>query len=123
MVKAAALAADQRAVETTPADTGQARSNWITTVDTEFTGTIPPYAPGSKLGMGERANLDGAVNQGKVAIASFALPKSQRIIIQNNLPYIGGLNDGTISRQSSNMVELGAQAAVIAARSVRIFLD
>lgn len=114
IVKAGATAAVKRVVETTPADTGQARSNWITTLDTPVSLTIAPYAPGTKLGLGETANAAAAIAQGDAAVKGFSTSRNVSVIVQNNVPYIEGLNDGTISRQSSNMIEHGAQAAELA---------
>ena len=50
-------------VDTTRVDTGKARSNWRATLNVPATGTIPPYAPGNKLGVSEMANASGAKNQ------------------------------------------------------------
>jgi hypothetical protein len=121
-VKAGATAVVHRVTEETPADTGQARSNWITTLDTPFFGTVPPYAPGSKLGMGETANAQGAQLQAKPAISAYQVDKNAAVIVQNNLDYIKGLDDGTISAQSRNMVAKAVQSGVIAVRAVKAFL-
>lgn len=120
-LKVAATAAVRTVTETTPADTGQARSNWVTTRNSRFTGTIPAYVPGSHLGMAEGANAFAAQQQAKVAID--AATADNTIIVQNNLDYIKGLNDGTISQQSSNMVEQALQAASYAVRTTKIFPD
>jgi hypothetical protein len=122
-VQAAAKVAVKTVTETTPADTGQARSNWITTRDIKFTGTIPAYSPGSHLGIGESANAGAAQAQGNIAIDSFNAKSNKSVIIQNNLPYIEGLNDGSVSRQSSQMVPRALQAAVVAVKAIKIFGD
>lgn len=118
-VKLAAEAAVKTVTEETPADTGQARSNWITTLNNPTALTIPAYSPGSHLGMGETANAGAAQAQARPSIDAYADGGS--VIIQNNLPYIAGLNDGSISVQSSHMVEKAGQAAVTAAQTVKIF--
>lgn len=121
MVKAGAIAADEAAVRSTPVNTGRARSNWIVNVDTPWPGTIPPYVPGRKLGLGETANAEAAIAQGRAAISGFNIRANRSVFIGNNLDYIRGLNDGTFSAQSFNMIEKGAQAAIVAIRGIRVF--
>lgn len=87
-----ALVIDQAVVLGTPVDTGRARSNWRVSVGSASRGTIDPYAPGRKLGLGEGANAQAAINQGLQALAGSTGGKA--IHIGNNVHYIGKLENG-----------------------------
>jgi len=96
-------------VDTTPVDTGLARSNWRATISAPASGTIPPYSPGNKLGIGESANAAAAKAQQKQAIERFDVTKHTSIFITNNVPYIGALNDGSSPQSAGDMVAMGLQ--------------
>ena len=81
-------------VDTTRVDTGKARSNWRGTLNAPATGTIPPYAPGNKLGKGETANATAAKDQQKQVFARFNARRDAAIFITNRVDYIGILNNG-----------------------------
>lgn len=103
VIKLMALAIDQAVVLSTPVDTGRARSNWLVSVDTPFVGVIDAYSPGEGLGIGESANASRALSQGRGAIA--VRQPGQSIFIQNNVAYIGALNDGTSAQAPRMFVE------------------
>ena len=109
-------------VDTTKVDSGLARSNWRATVSAPASGTIPPYAPGIKLGIGEGANASAAKSQQKQAIARFDAAKHQSIFITNNVHYIGALNNGSPVHAPGNMVALGIQTgrAILQAKARRV---
>lgn len=109
-------------VDTTRVDTGLARSNWRATVSAPASGTIPPYAPGIKLGIGEGANASAAKAQQKQAIERFNARKHVSIFITNNVPYIGVLNNGSPVHAPGNMVQLGIQTgrAILQAKASRV---
>ena len=96
-------------VDTTKVDTGLARSNWRASISAPASGTIPPYAPGIKLGIGEGGNASAAKAQQKQAIERFDARKHASIFITNNVPYIGALNNGSPVHAPGNMVQLGIQ--------------
>jgi len=96
-------------VDTTKVDTGLARSNWRATISAPASGTIPPYSPGNKLGIGETANAGAAKAQQKQAIERFDAAKHVSIFITNNVPYIGALNNGSPVHAPGLMVEQGLQ--------------
>ena len=96
-------------VDTTPVDTGLARSNWRATISAPASGTIPPYSPGNQLGIGEAANALATKAQQKQAIDRFDASKHASIFITNNVPYIGALNDGSSPQSPGGMVEMGIQ--------------
>lgn len=118
LVKKTALIADQAVVLATPVDTGRARSNWITTVNAPNSGTIDPYVPGDKLGIGETANAQAAMNQARTVIQTRT--QGQSIHITNNLDYIGELNSGTSKQAPENFVGIAILAAVEAIRSTKV---
>lgn len=110
----------------TPVDTGEARSNWILSLGVPIQGTIAPYTPypkrsqGNGRGRAETANTDGALTRAEGAIAA-RLP-GQTVIIQNNVPYIGLLNDGSSVQAPANFVQLAMKEGVktVQGRKVRI---
>jgi len=109
-------------VDTTPVDTGLARSNWRATISAPASGVIPPYSPGNKLGIGESANASAAKAQQKQAIEQFNVAKHDSIFITNNVPYIVALNNGSPIHAPSLMVEQGLQTgrAILQAKSSRV---
>ncbi len=109
-------------VDTTPVDTGLARSNWRATISAPASGTIPPYAPGVKLGIGEGANASAAKAQQKQVIERFNVAKHTSIFITNNIPYIGALNAGSSPQSAGSMVALGLQTgrAILQAKASRV---
>ncbi len=121
VMKVAAKAAGSTAIETTRVDTGKARSNWRASLNAPTTGVIPPYAPGNKLGQGERANALAAKAQQSSVINRFNIIRDQAVFISNNVEYIGQLNDGggpiTFPGQ---MIEQGVLSAKVATTTVSI---
>jgi hypothetical protein len=88
-----ALKIDRDVVIQTPVDTGRAASNWIVT-----------------LGRPTSANRNDIIGQ-SAAIENGALSIGvadayQDIYIQNNLPYIGRLNDGSSEKAPSKYVDV-----------------
>lgn len=80
-------------VEKTPVDTGLARSNWISTINAPAPFTLPtPYAPGSRLGVGEGGNRAGAILQGVRLMAHFKMPQMTKTFITNSISYIVPIN-------------------------------
>lgn len=123
IVRNVATAADKTLVETTPVDTGEARSNWVGSVDTPFGGVIPPYAPGKKLGLAETANAFAAQAQFASVALRFKAGRNRTLYIANNVEHIGLLNDGSASTQSSHMVDKAIQSARAAAKAQRVFVS
>lgn len=86
----------------TPVDTSQALSNWTVSLDAPNGEFIGAHFYGS---YGSTRNMS--------ASEAFSLAKEvlktkkpgQTIYIENNAPYIVGLNDGSISSQPSGFVE------------------
>ena len=104
-----AAVAGSTAVDTTRADTGLARSNWTASIGVTTGAIRPPYAPGSKLGMGEQGNRIGAITQHKAVLAGWNATKVP-MFFTNNVPYIRFLNFGGRNVSPGNMLALAAQA-------------
>lgn len=116
-VRQAAIAADQAIVVATPVDTGRARSNWLVSVNTPRTDTIPPYSPGTK-GSTSGSNVQGALAQGRSAVSGYR--EGMTIYITNNLDYIGKLNSGWSAQAPAGYIERAVDAAVRSIAGVRI---
>lgn len=102
MKKRVAMRAIEHVARNTPADTGLARTNWITTVGSSTSKKIKePAFPGSHLGMGDLMNAQYAIGQAIIALHPTSILKGKRIYIQNNQPYIGALNRGKSRQQST----------------------
>lgn len=114
LVRQVALVADQALVLATPVDKGIARSNWQVSVNRPIRKVIPAYAPGNKLGLGERRNAAKALAQGSAAIAKYKGPG--KIYITNNVHYITLLNGGSSRQAPANFVQIAVNAAVDAVR-------
>lgn len=110
IAREAALAAGQAAVLHTRVDTGQARSNWQASRNTPTDQVVPPYAPGQKLGIGERANALGVMNQHRSVIEGWPSTRGVVLYFSNNVPYIGILNSGGPTVAAGNMIAFARQA-------------
>lgn len=115
LVRGIVLVIDQALVLSTPVDKGVARSNWLASVGSSRSDQIPAYAPGSKLGLAERANAEGAIRQAQGAMAA-RLP-GQDCFITNNVPYIETLNNGYSAQAPPSFVQLAIQRGVEAVRA------
>lgn len=87
----------------TPVDTGWARANWVPAIGTRFEGTA-----GSRSAVSE-----GDAQAGIASVLAYKLAQG-RVIISNNVPYIGGLNEGTSRQAPAAFV----QAAIVKAVEV-----
>ncbi len=120
MMRQLAIGIGGTLVDTTRVDTGKARSNWRGTLNSPATGTIPPYAPGDKLGKSEVANAAGAKDQQKQVFARFNAKKDRAIFITNNVHYIGVLNDGRSGIRGDFMVEQAVLTGKLILKSLRL---
>lgn len=120
LIRDLATKAGRAAVENTRVDTGLARSNWRASLDVPAVGVIPPYAPGSKLGIGEGANAAGAINQQQSVIRAFTTKRNKSIHLTNNVDYIGVLNNGGPNVSPAMMAQRAVQEAQARARGTRI---
>lgn len=118
LIRKIGIVADQAIVFATPVDKGVARSNWVVSLDRAFEGTIPAYAPGEGLGVGEAANAQAAIQQALAVIASRR--PGQSIVIANNLPYIEPLNQGSSRQAPAGFVGIGVRQAAVAVAGTRV---
>jgi len=103
-------------VTTTPVDTSKALSNWRVSVKgRRTTKSISAHIKGF-AGSTRAASAAIAISTGSGVIASREAKKT--IHITNNLPYIEGLDNGTISLQPSGFV---AKALIIGNAEARAF--
>lgn len=93
-VRKVALAVDAQLVLTTPVDTGRARSNWISSLNTPDVRIVEPGTVPNIPGVAEKYTL------------------SDTILITNSLPYIKPLNEGHSKQAPAGFVELAVQAGV-----------
>ncbi len=104
----------------TPVDTGRARSNWQMSIGAPNFNEISPYAEGSHLGVGERANAQAAITQGHAALAR-PPGLAESIYITNNVDYINLLNETTHSMQAPpGFVDIAVLTGLIAGLGGRI---
>ena len=120
VVKQVALSVDQTLVLATPVDTGKARSNWRVGVGNSPSTQLEPFSPGEKLGIGEGANARAAIEAGKATIET--RKPGQTIYINNNVPYIGKLNEGSSAQAPAMFVEQAVEAGVRVVQNVRLDL-
>ncbi len=130
-------------VADTPVDTGQARSNWIMTIDQIAAYIIPAYVPYIKthsqhyedrkrdralgikhaLGTGDKeetANLTAALAQHFAALQRFDPEVNDTIYITNNLPYIWKLNAGYSLQTEAGFVERAIEVGIEAIRKMKL---
>jgi hypothetical protein len=108
-------------VRNTPVDEGVARSNWLVSVDAEVDAVIEPYdrlEKGTDLSkFFETSNADGAIAAGREVLSLVTQPAT--VFVQNSVAYIGLLNYGGYSLQSSRFV----RTALVAGRAVLTYAD
>jgi hypothetical protein len=102
VVKEVAVEIVNTLVDNTPVDTSQALSNWQLSIGGPIQSTRPAIAVG-KFGSTRAISATATKAEGAGNVQGFVI--GIPIHITNNLPYIQGLNDGTISRQPSGFVQ------------------
>ena len=101
-------------VDGTPVDKGVARSNWRVSVGVPTRAVIPAYAPGKKLGIGERRNARAAIQAGFFAINQLRVGSFRRgtgqvgsaLYITNSVPYLSRLRNGYSKQQPRDWVRV-----------------
>lgn len=88
-------------IETTPVDTGWARSNWVPSIGSPH--ETPVGNPGG-------INI-GAQQAGMAEIGSYQVPMGA-VFISNNVPYIQVLNNGHSKQSPAGFVQMGIDKAV-----------
>lgn len=123
LVQTAAMTVQETVARNTPVDTGKARSNWRVSINSLLFGETNAYAPYPKRSgpkLGETSNANAAIAQGYSRIRRFNVVRHGTVVVQNNSPYIGKLNDGTQSAQASNFVELAVVTTLAKIKSMRV---
>jgi hypothetical protein len=95
-------------VETTPVDTGWARSNWVPAIGVPFLADIAP-------GRATEQMVAGGVGRQQSAIvtvaATYRLGRGS-VFVSNNVPYITDLNNGTSRKAPAGFVQMAIAKAV-----------
>lgn len=104
-------------LQSTPVDTSQAISNWILSLGSPVDEQIGPYAPG-QFGSTRQLSIGAAYN---VAMAGVSDRRPQQTIyIQNSLPYITSLNDGSSTQAPAGFFQQSVMNAVRSARGFKV---
>lgn len=117
-VKDTAKAALRAVVYGTPVDTGMARSNWVVSLSGDTDVVILPYAPGNRLGIGESANAEAAINVGEGIIDT--REPGQDIYVVNNVDYIEKLNNGSSRQAPAAFVQRAVVTAVETVQAAKV---
>lgn len=105
-------------VNTTPVDTSKALSNWQVTLVEASAGQIDPYFYGSK-GSTQETSAASALILAR-AILKNTKPE-QSVWIQNKLPYIRKLNEGSSTQAPRGFVERSVLIGRNVVKSKRLF--
>lgn len=106
-------------VQNTPVDTSQALSNWQASINSPITNTRYAINPG-RFGSTKASSAAIAYALGELEIDKFKV--GQEIHITNNLDYIEGLDNGTISKQPDRFVDKALQISKVIANSQDVTL-
>lgn len=105
-------------VEGTPVDKGVARSNWRVSLGNPTRSIIPAYAPGRKLGIGERQNARAVIQAGFATINQLRVGAKRgtgqagsAVFITNSIPYLDRLRNGYSGQQPNDWVQVALQEA------------
>lgn len=98
-----------RLTQKTPVDTGRAKSNWIISINSPVS-TTSKFR--SKTSLGQPATA--AVGRGNATLKTFDLKTDTSVYIQNNLPYIQKLNEGSSTQAPSGFVQMAMREASMA---------
>jgi hypothetical protein len=88
----------------TPADTGEAVSNWQVSLSGAPTSRLPPYFPGTK-GSTKQANARAMLQNARAIIPGFYVARGEIIYLKNTAPYIDRLNAGSSTQAPAGFVE------------------
>ncbi len=126
IVKLAAKSILKTLVYNTPVDTSKALSNWQASLGSPITSTRDAIFEGKNKST-KSTSAAAALSLGEIQINKFTVDKwgttvGNEIHITNNLDYIEGLNNGTISKQPGAFVEKAIQLADSVVKSQDIML-
>lgn len=118
-VKDCARAVLRSVVESTPVDTGMARSNWTPELDRAFEGLFPARVPGTG-GSTADANAAATIEAGSPVIEAFDIRTNREIHITNNAGHIQALNDGHSKRAPADFVRIAVLEGLVTVRGAKI---
>lgn len=118
VVKDAVYTIFEEIVRGTPVDKGTARSNWMVSLDAPDGNLRAAFAPGNHLGIDETANADATIQQAEETINQ--MQGGDDIYIENNVPYIGLLNDGSSTQAPKLFVEQAIERGMQKVENARI---
>lgn len=104
-------------IDNTPVDTGEARSNWQTSLGSPASAARGPYAPGSKGSTGA-ANSAAAKAQNVAAVA--AVGPGETIHIVNTAKHIAKLNAGGSAQAPAGFVEDAVMDGIMAIKGSKL---
>jgi hypothetical protein len=98
----------------TPVDTGRARANWQLSIDYDETGeVVKTFAGEAESGIA----LDAIVQKS----GDFNTKRNKVMYLNNNLPYIQGLNDGNSVQAPAGFIDEAIQSGLHAVGKLDIF--
>lgn len=120
LMKDVAMAVATEVVAGTPADTGRAKENWQTSLNTPASGVLhpEPQRPESPA-----AGVARSLAETRDVLSEYKT--GDTVYIQNNLPYIGALNRGHSKQAGEFFVERAALRGLklIKGAAGRIFVE
>lgn len=96
-------------VETTPVDTGWARSNWVPSIG----------APETEVAGSPDSIDQGAQRSGQASLLGYDIARGA-VFVSNNVPYIQRLNDGSSAQAPRAFVQDAVDRAVGAAQRLLV---
>ena len=97
-----AVAVTENLVESTPVDSGWAKSNWI-----------PSVGKPTENPVGSRDSVSSAAQvSGKAGLQNYSIKERAKAFITNNVGYISALNDGHSTQAPSGFVQAAIQRAL-----------
>jgi len=105
VLRRVALAVNQTLILSTPVDTGRARANWQVSIGTEVDAEL------------DSTDVQGAITRNQGVIKGY---RNGEIIVQNNVSYIGALNNGSSAQAPAGFVEKAIQTGVRAATRSKV---
>ncbi len=109
MIRKVALVAGQSIVTRTPKDTGRAQGNWQMSVD-RSTNTIKETIQTPAEVLAQHAGT----------VSGFSIESNRGIYINNNLPYISKLNNGSSKQAPAGFVEMGIRDGILAVATEKL---
>jgi hypothetical protein len=100
-----AVVANQTLIMATPVDTGRARANWQVSVNSAVDAEV------------DSTDAQGAITRNKGVIDGY---RGGELVIQNNVPYIGALNDGSSAQAPAGFIQKALQNAARALAKAKV---